>query len=291
MKIFSQFFVEAKVTSASTQAKRLGLVGDGHGDWYDRQGNLKAKTVKGKLVFFDGKQKSQKQDAPDQTERPEKAQPTDSSTTGQEGPEVQRGLTTADVAAKQQSVRSNAPMVNPPVNGGRALTVAFDKFDDQAVAENMFTTLTNISPSGDFFIFPSRSADIKSLKESYPDFAPYIIDDEDAKTIFDVLQTLNNMGHNNINIVVRQSRAKQTEDLVSKYNGDIYNFSSINYLPVEERSVREQYIEGAILEVGSWVQNKNGQVGEIIRRGANHLICVTEEGEMFKSWIRDVVEL
>ena len=28
--------------------------------------------------------------------------------------------------------------------------------------------------------------------------------------------------------------------------------------------------------------------GEIIRSGANHLICVTEDGIMFKSWIKDV---
>ena len=33
-----------------------------------------------------------------------------------------------------------------------------------------------------------------------------------------------------------------------------------------------------------------GLVGKIIRRGTNHLICVTEEEYMFKSWIRDVME-
>ena len=31
-------------------------------------------------------------------------------------------------------------------------------------------------------------------------------------------------------------------------------------------------------------------IGRIIRRGANHLICVTEDNIMFKSWIRDVNE-
>ena len=44
MKSFSQFLTEAITTSASTQAKRMGLVGDGHGDWYDTQGKLVAKT-------------------------------------------------------------------------------------------------------------------------------------------------------------------------------------------------------------------------------------------------------
>ncbi len=31
-------------------------------------------------------------------------------------------------------------------------------------------------------------------------------------------------------------------------------------------------------------------VGKIIRRGTNHLICLTQEDYMFKSWIRDVME-
>ena len=39
------------------------------------------------------------------------------------------------------------------------------------------------------------------------------------------------------------------------------------------------------------VENLNhGLVGRIIRRGANHLICVTEDEMMFKSWIKDVSE-
>jgi hypothetical protein len=32
-------------------------------------------------------------------------------------------------------------------------------------------------------------------------------------------------------------------------------------------------------------------VGRILRRGANHLICVTNEGVMFKSWLKDVREV
>jgi hypothetical protein len=32
-------------------------------------------------------------------------------------------------------------------------------------------------------------------------------------------------------------------------------------------------------------------VGKIKRRGANYLICVTEDNIMFKSWIKDVMEV
>ena len=51
MKSFLQFISEAE-TQASSQAKNMGLSGDGHGDWYDKQGKLVAKTVNGRLKFF-----------------------------------------------------------------------------------------------------------------------------------------------------------------------------------------------------------------------------------------------
>ena len=51
------------------------------------------------------------------------------------------------------------------------------------------------------------------------------------------------------------------------------------------------YIGEKIFRVGQMVENmNNGLVGRIIRRGANHLICVTEDKIMFKSWIKDVSE-
>ena len=31
-------------------------------------------------------------------------------------------------------------------------------------------------------------------------------------------------------------------------------------------------------------------IGKILRRGANYLICVTEDNIMFKPWIKDVME-
>ena len=39
MKTFLQFISEAE-TQASTQAKNMGLSGDGHGDWYDNRVSL-----------------------------------------------------------------------------------------------------------------------------------------------------------------------------------------------------------------------------------------------------------
>jgi hypothetical protein len=57
------------------------------------------------------------------------------------------------------------------------------------------------------------------------------------------------------------------------------------------KELREQYIAKEIFLEGDWIQNPmNGLVGKIIRRGTNYLICVTEENQMFKPWIHDVVE-
>ena len=61
--------------------------------------------------------------------------------------------------------------------------------------------------------------------------------------------------------------------------------------PINESELREKYIAKEIFNEGDIVESiVNGMIGKIIRRGANHLICVTEDEEMFKSWIKDVRE-
>ena len=59
----------------------------------------------------------------------------------------------------------------------------------------------------------------------------------------------------------------------------------------DANSLRENYISENIFQIGQLVENLNtGLVGRIIRRGTNYLICVTESGIMFKSWIKDMME-
>jgi len=58
---------------------------------------------------------------------------------------------------------------------------------------------------------------------------------------------------------------------------------------LDAKKLRENYVFGNLFKVGDIVESCNtGLRGEIIRSGANHLICVTEDGIMFKSWIKDV---
>ena len=66
MKTFLQFINES---TATQQAARLGLVGDGHGGWTDRNtGEFVAKTEKGKLKFYNKRQKVGGKD-PEQSEK------------------------------------------------------------------------------------------------------------------------------------------------------------------------------------------------------------------------------
>ena len=60
---------------------------------------------------------------------------------------------------------------------------------------------------------------------------------------------------------------------------------------LDHKGLREHYVKEEIFNLGDTVQHLNtGLVGKVIRRGTNHLICVTKEEYMFKGWIRDIME-
>ena len=66
-----------------------------------------------------------------------------------------------------------------------------------------------------------------------------------------------------------------------------YDFGTAGY----ERELREKYVNEEIFAVGDMIRCiESNQEGEIMRRGANYLICVTDDDEMFKPWIKNVFE-
>ena len=92
MKNFFQFLTE----SAAQQAARLGLEGDGHGGWY-KDGEFVAKTDKGRLKFYNKRQRVGQQDPPQtdkeknlshSTSAPAPEQPAAQQAPAQEGPPV-----------------------------------------------------------------------------------------------------------------------------------------------------------------------------------------------------------
>ena len=391
MKSFSQFLTE---TSASQQAARLGLEGDGHGGWYDRStGEFTAKTVKGRLKFYNKREKVGAQDpaqsdkeknlsSPNTQAPPEgqQAQPT-----GQEEPASPTANMSPDLAS---GLESGPPPV-PKTKG--TLTIGFGRFNPPHAGHGKLMDVAASSVQGDgddYIIVPSRSNDkkknpldadgkIEIMRQLFPDHSEKIVNDPANRTIFDVLKKAHNDGYTNVNIVAGDDRVKQFDKLSQNYNGALYQFDNlqtvssgardddkegmegysasrmrlaamegdfktfyqnlqqevqneetgeIELVPLLPRkaakeyftsirqamgvkevnecwniweiapkddpeNLREAYINKEIFDIGTRVEDVNtGLTGRIIRRGANHLICVTEDEIMFKSWIKDVTE-
>ena len=286
MKQFNQFILEARSTQASQQAKRLGLVGDGHGDWYDKQGSLKAKTIKGQLKMFTPRQGGNK----DET-KTSQSTTTSGSSTKDKASGSQTTTTaarTADYERLQQVVQNQqARQQFDAMARKEPLTIAFDKFDNDEVTNNILAAVEETAQGSPYYIFPSRDADIAKLKETYGEI---IVDDANAETIYDVLQSIYESGYNAINIVVRKSRAQDIAKLALEQNGQLYRYIMMNIIPVDERSIREQYIAGDIFKIGSLIES-NGKIGSVFRRGTNHLICIDNSKNVFRTWISETKEI
>ena len=77
---------------------------------------------------------------------------------------------------------------------------------------------------------------------------------------------------------------------------DTFGFSGAHLWEIAPKydpdGLREAYISKQLFNVNTWVENDNtGLVGKIIRAGANYIIALTESGEMFKAWIRDLRQI
>ena len=126
MKNFLQFLSEAR-TAASQQAKQLGLEGDGHGGWY-KQGEFVAKTVNGKLQFFNKRQKIGQRD-PNQTEKERNIPSSEYNDPNAPAPAAQQEPVQQEPAPQQAPVEQPpAPQGPPPVPKTKGtLTVAFGR--------------------------------------------------------------------------------------------------------------------------------------------------------------------
>jgi len=91
---------------------------------------------------------------------------------------------------------------------------------------------------------------------------------------------------------VKRSEAKELFDILRGSMNVKESWNLWEIAPkLDFKSLRENYVNEKIFQIGQLVENLNtGLIGKIIRRGTNYLICVTESEMMFKSWIRDVSE-
>ena len=264
MKSFKSFLIE---TSASQQASRLGLEGDGHGGWYDRStGEFIAKTVKGTLKFYNKRQVVGMKD-PAQSEQ-EKNYSNPNTQVPPEGQQAQPSPEEAEAQAaeeeKQAAIQDNLQSPDlqagpPPVPKTRGtLTLAFGRFNPPHAGHGQLMDIaaeSAMETEGDYIIVPSRSNDpkknpldadfkVSTMRNMFPDHSEKIVNDPQNNTIFDVLKKAHNDGYANVRIIGGEDRVKQFDKLSQNYNGSLYQFDGLETISSGQRDDDSEGMEG-----------------------------------------------
>ena len=232
MKTFFQFISESQ---AVQQATRMGLKSDGHGGWYDNKGEFIAKTERGQLKFFNKRQKIQQQDPP------------------QSDKEKKLSGTAPAAPAQEPTVKLEPPKVEKTKG---VLTVAFGRFNPPTTGhQKLLDTVASSSDEDDYIIVPSRSNDPKKnpldaktkvsvMKKMFPKHSSKIVDDENNRTIFDVLKKAHTDGYAGVRIVGGSDRVSEFEKLTNNYNKKLYDFDSIEITSAGDRDPDSDSVEG-----------------------------------------------
>ena len=249
MKSFFQFITE----SASQQAARMGLQGDGHGGWY-KDGEFVAKTEKGRLKFYNKRQKVGKQDPPS-TEKEKRVSNPNFVDPARQQQAAPAPAAAAPKAKEQQEVK---PQYDEVEKTKGTLTVAFGRFNPPHLGHlQLMDTAAGSAKSdgGDYMIVPSRSQDpkknpldadskVKVMQDMFPQHKKNIANDAGTRTIFDVLKKAHNDGYANVRIVGGADRVKEFEKLSGSYNGKLYKFDKVEVVSAGDRDPDSDGVEG-----------------------------------------------
>ena len=366
MKLFLNFLTEARVSQASETAARQQLTGDGHGNWYDKDGNRVAVTKKGRLEMLSKKEKSQSPEADEEPKQKQSQQQDLQQMPVQQGEFGQF----ADGSPRRMPVPTRADGTAKEDLG--PLTVTFGRFNPPTIGhKKLLDAAKKAAGKGSLKVYPSRTQDKKKnpfdadekvdmMKQMFPDHSESIVNDPNARTIFDVLKQAHQDGYSSVKIVVGGDRVKEFGKLSGDYNGQLYDFSGMETVSAGERdpdaegvegmsaskmrkaaaeddfksfrqgipdniddksaklmmnnlrkkmsvkegwslweiapkfdwkNLRENYVSGKVFKKNQLIENLNhGLIGNVIRRGTNYVIAVTEDNIMFKSWLKDITE-
>ena len=254
MKTFLQFISE---NTATQQATRLGLEGDGHGGWY-KDGEFVAKTEKGRLKFYNKRQKVGGKD-PEQSEK-EKNLSSPNTTSPPADQQQQQQQASAEQEPQQQEVQSPDLVAGPPPvpKSKGTLTLAFGRFNPPHAGHQQLMDIAAQSAEAeesDYIIVPSRSQDPKKnpldadtkvsmMRQMFPQHSERIVNDGANRTIFDVLKKAHNDGYTNVRIVAGQDRVKEFDKLSQNYNGKLYQFDNMEVLSSGDRDPDAEGMEG-----------------------------------------------
>ncbi len=220
MKKFSDFLSEAATSRASDEAKKRGLSHVGYGYYGLPDGTVTHRSLNGKLVELSADQQAAKNGQPPAQESE---------------PESEEGEGEGD----KGEVSITFGRFNPPTIGH----------------EKLIERVAKSATGGEYKIYPSRSQDPKKnpidpetkvhyMRQMYPDHAHAIVNNEEYKTIFDVLKALYSEGYGTVNIVVGGDRVAEFDNLANKYNGKLYEFAEINVVSAGDRDPDSDGVEG-----------------------------------------------
>jgi hypothetical protein len=250
---------------------------------------------------------------------------------------------------------------NPPHMGHKlTLDHANDlagNIGDNAQADQRFYSSRSQDPKKNPLPYEMK---MDHLKRMFPEHSEKWDSDDRVRTVLGAATKANDDGYKNFHFIGGGDRKQGMEDLLRKYNGNLYNFDNIYSHSAGERDenmegddpiaklsasrqrkaamngdfdgfaeglgigenytmedaqelfqnlrqfmvknedwqvdyrgnrevIRDLYLEGRLYSRGDVVESlSSGLIGEVHRCGTNHLICVTEDGVMFKNFIHDV---
>ena len=272
-------------------------------------------------------------------------------------------LLEADVAQGEQPQRVAEDAVtvfgrHQPPHLGHKLTLdrandLASSIGDNTQADQVFYTSRSQDPKKNPLPFQLKT---EFLKKMFPEHADKWDGDENVRTILGAATKAGDRGYKNFHFVGGGDRRQEMEDLLRRYNGNLYNFDNIYSHSAGERDqedfisklsgsgqrklalnndfdgfadgilqndnfkeedvkrlfdairtfsqvnemwetdtkeyqehIREMYHDGFLFNEGDVVESlTTGLIGEVHRCGTNHVICLTSDGIMFKSFIHDV---
>ena len=228
---------------------------------------------------------------------------------------------------------------------------------ENAQADQRFYTSRSQDPKKNPLPYEMK---VDHLKRMFPEHSEKWDTDERVRTVLGAATKAHDDGYKNFHFIGGGDRKQGMEDLLRKYNGNLYNFDNIYSHSAGERDenmegddpiaklsasrqrkaamngdfdgfaeglgigenytmedaqelfqnlrqfmvknedwqvdyrnnrglIRDLYLEGRLYSRGDVVESlSSGLIGEVHRCGTNHLICVTEDGIMFKNFIHDV---
>ena len=246
MKSFFQFLSES---TAVQQAARLGLKSDGHGGWYDNKGEFVAKTEKGRLKFYNKRQRIGQQDPP-QTDKEKNLSATSYEKEPAQQPAAQQQAPAPEQPASQQAPAQEGP---PPVEKTKGtLTIAFGRFNPPHIGhQKLMDMAASGSEDGDYIVVPSRTQDKKKnpldadtkisyLRKMFPQHSEKIVNDAQNRTIFDVLKKAHMDGYTNVKIYGGNDRVSDFQKLSGDYNGKLYQFDNIEVIDAGKRDTKSK---------------------------------------------------